>query len=54
MAEMYRNILIWAKGIVKATINALSQMRDANEVARQRGVSLDGVFPTRRNYQSAR
>jgi small subunit ribosomal protein S5 len=30
--------------VVKATIDALSQMRDANAVARQRGVSLDKVF----------
>jgi len=30
--------------VVKATIDALSQMRDANEVARQRGVSLEKVF----------
>lgn len=30
--------------VVKATINALEQMRDANQVARQRGVSLEKVF----------
>lgn len=30
--------------VVKATIDALSQLRDANSVARQRGVSLDKVF----------
>ncbi|MCR9171997.1 MAG: 30S ribosomal protein S5 [bacterium] len=30
--------------VVKATIDALSQMRDANDVARQRGVSLEKVF----------
>lgn len=30
--------------VVKATMDALSQMRDANTVARQRGVSLDKVF----------
>lgn len=30
--------------VVKATIDALSQMRDANDVARQRGISLDKVF----------
>lgn len=30
--------------VVKATIDALSQMRDANEVARQRGISLEKVF----------
>lgn len=30
--------------VVKATINALSLMRDANAVAYQRGVSLDKVF----------
>lgn len=30
--------------LVKATIEALSQMRSAKEVARQRGVSLDVVF----------
>ncbi len=30
--------------VVKATIDALSQLRDANTVARQRGVSLDTVF----------
>ncbi|PWL23967.1 MAG: 30S ribosomal protein S5 [Fluviicola sp. XM-24bin1] len=30
--------------VVKATIDALAQMRDANDVARQRGVSLEKVF----------
>ena len=30
--------------VVKATINALMQMRDAYTVAQQRGVSLDKVF----------
>jgi small subunit ribosomal protein S5 len=30
--------------VVKATINALSQMRDAVAVAKQRGVNLDKVF----------
>lgn len=30
--------------VVKATINALGQLRDANTVARQRGVSLEKVF----------
>ena len=30
--------------VVKATIDALSKMRDANAVAYQRGVSLDKVF----------
>jgi len=30
--------------VVKATIDALSQMRDAVQVAKQRGVSLDKVF----------
>ena len=30
--------------VVKATIDALSQMRDAVQVARQRGVDLDKVF----------
>ncbi len=30
--------------VVKATIDALSQMRDANAVARQRGITLDKVF----------
>ncbi|MBL1279652.1 MAG: 30S ribosomal protein S5 [Fluviicola sp.] len=30
--------------VVKATIDALSQMRDAVQVARQRGVNLDKVF----------
>ena len=30
--------------VVKVTIDALSQMRDANAVARQRGITLDKVF----------
>ncbi|MES2800446.1 MAG: 30S ribosomal protein S5 [Bacteroidota bacterium] len=30
--------------VVKATIDALSKMRDANAIARQRGISLDKVF----------
>ena len=30
--------------VVKATIDALSQMRDAVQVARQRGITLDQVF----------
>jgi len=30
--------------VVKATIEALTQLRDANTVARQRGVNLDTVF----------
>ena len=30
--------------VVKATIDALVQMRDANTVAQQRGISLDKVF----------
>jgi small subunit ribosomal protein S5 len=30
--------------VVKATIDALAQMRDANDVARQRGVTLEKVF----------
>jgi len=30
--------------VVKATIDALSQMRDAITVAKQRGVNLDKVF----------
>ena len=30
--------------VVKATIDALSQMRDAVTVARQRGITLDQVF----------
>ncbi len=45
-----RNVLAKSQGssnphnVVKATIDALSQMRDANTVARQRGISLDKVF----------
>jgi len=30
--------------VIKATMDALSQMRDAVTVARQRGISLDKVF----------
>jgi len=30
--------------VVKATIEALTNMRDANQVARQRGIKLDKVF----------
>jgi len=30
--------------LVKATINALQNMRSAKEIAKQRGVSLDVVF----------
>jgi len=30
--------------VVKATIDALSQLRDANSIAQQRGISLDKVF----------
>ena len=30
--------------VVKATVDALTKMRDANEVARQRGISLHKVF----------
>jgi small subunit ribosomal protein S5 len=30
--------------VVKATVDALVKMRDANEVARQRGISLHKVF----------
>lgn len=45
-----KNVLAKSQGssnphnVVKATFDALSQMRDANTVARQRGVSLDKVF----------
>ena len=45
-----KDVLAKSKGssnpanVVKATIDALSQLRDANTVARQRGVSLDTVF----------
>ena len=45
-----KDVLAKSKGssnpanVVKATIEALTQMRDANTVARQRGVSLDTVF----------
>ena len=44
------NVLVKSQGssnphnVVKATIDALSQLRDANDVARQRGVSLEKVF----------
>ena len=30
--------------VVKATIDALSQMRDAVAVAKQRGINLDKIF----------
>jgi small subunit ribosomal protein S5 len=30
--------------VVKATFDALLQLRDANTVAKQRGISLDKVF----------
>jgi small subunit ribosomal protein S5 len=30
--------------VIKATMDALSQMRDAVSVAKQRGISLDKVF----------
>jgi small subunit ribosomal protein S5 len=30
--------------VVKATMDALSKMRDASAVARQRGIDLDKVF----------
>jgi small subunit ribosomal protein S5 len=30
--------------VVKATMDALAQMRDASAVARQRGISVDKVF----------
>ena len=30
--------------VVKATMDALSQMRDVNDVANQRGVSIEKVF----------
>jgi len=30
--------------VVKATIDALSQLRDANSIAQQRGITLDKVF----------
>jgi len=33
-----------AHNVVKATIKALSEMRDANMVARRRGISLEKVF----------
>ena len=45
-----KNVLAKSQGssnphnVVKATINALSSLRDANIVAQQRGVSLDKVF----------
>jgi small subunit ribosomal protein S5 len=44
------NVLAKSKGssnphnVVKATISALSQLRDAHTVAHQRGVSLNKVF----------
>ena len=45
-----RDVLAKSKGssnphnLVKATIEALAQMRDARQVAQNRGVSLDVVF----------
>jgi small subunit ribosomal protein S5 len=45
-----KNVLAKSQGssnphnVVKATIKALSSLRDANIVAQQRGVSLDKVF----------
>lgn len=44
------NVLAKSKGssnphnVVKATFDALSQLKDANAIARKRGVSLDKVF----------
>ena len=44
------NVLAKSKGssnphsVVKATVHALSQMRDAYSVAQVRGISLDKVF----------
>lgn len=32
------------QNVVKATIEALSQLRDANTIARQRGISMEQVF----------
>lgn len=45
-----QNVLAKSQGssnphnVVKATINALSRIRSAEEVARQRGISIDEVF----------
>ena len=45
-----KNVLAKSQGssnphnVVKATVNALLSLRDANSVAQQRGVSLDKVF----------
>ena len=45
-----KNVLAKSQGssnphnVVKATVNALAELRDANMVARSRGVSLDKVF----------
>ena len=45
-----KNVLAKSQGssnphnVVKATINALASLRDANSVAQQRGISLDKVF----------
>ena len=45
-----KNVLAKSQGssnphnVVKATINALSSLRDANSVAQQRGISLEKVF----------
>lgn len=33
-----------AHNLVKATIKALSEMRDARQVAEQRGISIEKVF----------
>ena len=44
------NVLAKSKGssnphnVVKATFDALSQLKDANSIARKRGISLDKVF----------
>ena len=45
-----KNVLAKSQGssnphnVVKATINALASLRDANSVAQQRGISLEKVF----------
>ena len=45
-----KNVLAKSQGssnphnVVKATVNALLSLRDANSVAQQRGISLDKVF----------
>jgi len=45
-----KNVLAKSQGssnphnVVKATVNALLSLRDANSVAQQRGVSIDNVF----------